>query len=176
MESTVELRSRGSQALGAGMMTVAALALVSAVRDGSGALLDYGAAVLLVGVLGYAAFWRPSVEVSDGGIVVHNTLRTVHVPWPAVEGVDGRYGLQLRTAYGSVTAWAAGAPAGKQRARGQDSSAATLVTERLQRLRAAGYLDDPQLEHARLQTTWHTGLIALIAVLAVAAVVLPLLG
>lgn len=156
------------------MVMVAAGGLVSAVADG--AALEFGAPLVLIGLLGWAAFWRPCVEVSDGGVLVVNTLRTVHVPWPAIEAVEGRYGLRLRTAYGAVTAWAAGAPTGRQRARGVDSEAARAVTERLEALRAAGHLDDRRLERPDLRTTWHRELIAAIGALLVASVALPLLG
>src|SRR5690349_14645185 len=119
MGSTEQVRTRSARALGGAMMAASALGVASAVLDGPETLLTYGGPVILFGLVGWAAFWRPHVEVSDGGVTVVNTLRTVRVPWPAIEDVDGRYGLRLRTAYGSVTAWAAGAPAGRQRARGE---------------------------------------------------------
>ena len=174
MESTVRIRSRTARALGVATVVVAAGGLVSSVVDGGA--LELGAPLVLIGLLGWAAFWRPYVEVSDGGVLVVNTLRTVHVPWPAIEAVEGRYGLRLRTAYGAVTAWAAGAPTGRQRARGADSEAAQAVTGRLETLRAAGHLDDRRLERPDLRTTWHRELIAAIVALLVASVALPLLG
>ena len=176
MESTVQIRSRTASALAVGIVTVAVVGLVSTVIDGGDALLDYGAPLLLIGLMGWAAFWRPCVEVSDGGVRVVNTLRTVQVPWPAIEAVEGRYGLRLQTAYGGVTAWGAGAPAGRQRTRGVDSEAATVINERLAALRAAGHLDDRRLERPDLRVTWHRKLIAAVAVLLVASVVLPLIG
>jgi hypothetical protein len=174
MGTTVLLRSRNSRALGALTVAVAVAGLVSAAADGLVALLAYGAPVALLGVLGWAAFWRPYVEISDGGVTVVNTLRTVTLPWPAIQSVEGRYGLRLGTVYGPVTAWAAGAPSGRQRARGDDSVAAQAVTTRLESLRDAGHLDDPRLEQMRLPTRWHRVLIAAIGVLIAASVVLPL--
>jgi len=173
METTVRLRSRGSQVLAVAMIVAGAIGLLSAALDGVDALLDFGAPMILVGLLGWAAFWQPHVEVSDGGVTVVNTLRTVHVPWPAIEDVEGRYGLRLQTAYGAVTAWAASAPTGRARARGEQSEAANLVKDHLAELSAAGYLDDPRLEGPALPTTWHWVLIAAIGVLLVASVVLP---
>ena len=158
------------------MMVTGAVALGTAFLDGPDALLLFGGPCLLFGVAGWAAFWRPHVEVSDGGVTVANTWRTVSVPWPAIEGVEGRYGLRLRTAYGPVTAWAAGAPAGRQRTRGQDSVAAQSVTARLESLRAAGHLDNPRLESPAPTTTWHRDVIAVVALLVVASVVLPMLA
>jgi hypothetical protein len=176
MEPTVQLRSRSARALAVAIVAVAVAGLVSAVVDGLDVLLDFGAPLVVVGLLGWAAFWEPYVEISDGEIVVRNTLRTVHVPWPAIEAVEGRYGLRLVTTYGSVTAWAASPPGGRQRARVQQSPAAALVTARLEALRAAGHLDDRRLESPRLRTTWHRELIAALALLGVATVVLPLLS
>ncbi len=175
MGSTVRLQSRPARMLGGFMVVVSAIGLLSVAVDGLDVLLRYGAPVALLGLLGWGAFWNPYVEVSDGGVTLANTLRTVVVPWPAVEGVDGRYGLRLQTAYGPVTAWAAQAPAGRQRARGQRSEAAALVEERLESLRAAGYLEDRRLERPQPAITWHRGVVAAIAALGVASVALPLL-
>jgi hypothetical protein len=158
------------------MMAVGGLGLATSVVDGADALLRYAGPCILLGLVGWAAFWRPYVEVSDGGVTVANTLRTVRVPWPAVEGVEGRYGLRLRTAYGPVTAWAASAPAGRQRARGQDSEAAQAVTARLEVLRAAGHLEDARLERPAPVTTWHWEVIGPVALAALASLVLPLLA
>ncbi len=174
MEPTVRLRSRTSRALGAFMVLVAAAGLASVLLDDLDAALRWAAPTVLFGVLGWAAFWQPYVEVSEGGVTVANTLRTVTLPWPAIEEVDGRYGLRLRTAYGSFTAWAAQAPAGRDRAREVDSETARLVRERLAALRAAGHLDDPRLERARPEVAWHREVVAALVLLAVATVLLPL--
>ena len=174
MGTTVVLRSRSSRVIGGSTVAISVAALVSAAFDGVDVLLAFGGPLALLGLLGWAGFWRPYVEVSDGGVTVVNTLRTVTVPWPAVQEVEGRYGLRLRTAYGAVTAWAASAPSGRQRARGEDSASARAVNARLGELRAAGYLDDPRLEQSELRTTWHRPVIAAAAVLVVASAVLPL--
>ena len=176
MGPTVQLRSRSTQALGAAMAVLSVVGLVSVVVTGSDAVLQFAAPLTLFGVLGWAAFWEPRVEVTDGGVTVVNTLRTVEVPWPAVQSVDGRYGLRLETAYGPVTAWGASAPAGRARAQGVQSAAADAVSERLGALRAAGHLDDAKLERPAPRIEWHLGLIVTIAALGVATVVLPLLA
>lgn len=176
MGPTVRMQSPASRALGAVLVLVAAAGLVSTLVDEVGDVIRLGAPVALFGVLGWAAFWRPYVEFSDGGVTVVNTLRTVVVPWPALEDVDGRYGLKLSTAYGAVTAWAASAPAGRERARGEESAAATAVRTRWQELGEAGHLADRRLERPRLAVRWHSRLMAACATLAVASVVLPLLA
>lgn len=173
---TTVVRSRSGQTLGLAMITTALVGLVVLLTEGGTPLLRYGAGLLLFGHLGWAAFYRPHVEVSDGGVRVANTWRTVQVPWPAVVEVDGRYGLRLRTAYGAVTAWGAPAPAGRDRARGRSGSAAGQVDARLAELRAAGYLDDAVLERPRSVVSWHRVSIAVAAVLLVSTVVLPLLA
>jgi hypothetical protein len=174
MEPTVRLRARSAQVLGAAMMVVAVAGVLSALVAGGDTILRFAAPMALFGVLGWGAFWRPYVEVSDGGITVANTLRTVEIPWPAVEEVDGRYGLRLRTAYGPVSAWGASAPAGRDRARGGQSEAATAVNQRLEALRAAGHLDDATLERPTPRTVWHLPLLAVLVTLAVASLVGPL--
>jgi hypothetical protein len=157
-------------------VAVAVAGLASAVTGGIDSLGRYGAPIVLFGLLGWAVFWKPRVEVSDGGVVMVNILRTIHVPWPAVEAVDGRYGLQLLTAYGAFTAWAVSAPSGADRRQGRDSAAAVGVQERLDSLRGAGWLDDPRLEQPRARTEWHLAMICATATLVVASLVLPLLA
>jgi hypothetical protein len=174
MGPTVRLRPRAARALGALMVLAAVAGLVSLAVGDLATALRLAAPVVLFGLLGWAAFWEPYVEVADGGVRIANTLRTVMVPWPAVEEVEGRYGLRLRTAYGSFTAWAAQAPAGRQRARGLESEAARLVRERLETLRQAGHLDNPRLERPEAQVTWHRARIAAVAGLALATLLLPL--
>ncbi|ROR90578.1 PH domain-containing protein [Nocardioides aurantiacus] len=173
---TEVVRAPSARALGATMVALAVLGTGSTLLGGPTAVRTYAAPLVLFGLLGWAAFWRACVEVSDGGVRVVNTLRTVEVPWPALEEVEGRYGLRLRTAYGTVQAWAAQAPSGTQRARGEPGPAAVRVQARLEALRAAGHLDDGRLERPDLRRTWHSGTLAGVAVLAVATVVLPLLG
>ncbi len=173
---TVVVRSRTSRALGVAMMGVGALGVGTVLVEGLDSILQYAAPSLLFGLLGWAAFWEPHVTVSDGGVTVANTLRTVQVPWPAVDAVEGRYGLRLATPFGKVHAWAAGAPSGRQRARDQTSEAAKLVEQRLGELRDAGYLGDRRLERDSLATTWHVGLIAALVVLVIATVLLPFLS
>ncbi len=176
MGTTEVLRSRSSQALAVAMVVACVLALGTAVPYGLDAVLTYGGAIALVGVLAWAVFWEPHVEVSDGGVRVANTLRTIEIPWPAVESVDGRYGLRIHTPYGRVVAWGADAPVGRKRSRGVVSQAAAAVAERQEELRAAGYLADPRLEQPGLRTGWHVWTSVAIAVLGVAAVTLPLLA
>jgi hypothetical protein len=176
MGPTVQLRSRSAHALGAVMVAVSVLGLATAAWGGVDTVLRFAAPLALFGVVGWGAFWQPRVEVSDGGVLVVNTLRTVQVPWPAIESVDGRYGLKLGTAYGAVSAWGAAAPVGKQRARGEQSEAAVAVTDRLEDLRRAGHLDERRLERDALPTTWHLPLISCLALLVVATPLLPLLA
>lgn len=164
------------QALGVAMVVFSLAGLASVLAGGTEAVLRYAAPLTLFGVLGWGAFWQPRVEVSDGGVTVVNTLRTVEIPWPAVQSVDGRYGLRLQTAYGRVTAWSAAAPAGRQRAHGRQSKAADVVAERLEALRAAGHLDNARLERTSPLVAWHWLLLAAVVVTGVAAMVLPLLA
>ncbi len=174
--STVVLRSRSMQGVGLALGAVAVAGLVLVAVGGPATTARYGGPFALVGLLGWAAFWAPRVEVSDGGVRMVNTFRTIQVPWPAVEGVDGRYGLQVRTAYGAFTAWGASAPTGADRRHARGSAAAVTVQERLDALREAGWLENPRLEQPRAHTEWHVALICVTALLAVASVTLPFLA
>ncbi len=177
MGETRTYRSVFSRALAAVVVGLAAVLLVwlastAEPRDS----LRYGAPVALVGLLAWLAFWRPQVEVSDGGVEVRNVWRTVHVPWPALQEVDSRLGLRLVTAYGSYQAWAVPAP---RRTRGAGAvgptQAAVGVRERWDELRRAGFLDDPRLERPRARTRLHTGAVVAAGTLAALTVLLATL-
>jgi hypothetical protein len=137
---------------------------------------------LVVGVC-WAVLWRPQVEVDDAGVRLVNVFRTVSLPWPSIQAIDTKWALTLVTAYGIYTAWAAPAPGaaatmrthrsetkglpdstyGPEGIRPGDlpSSAsgetALLIRERWEKLRDAGYLDDPQLEQSEPPVTLHMG-------------------
>lgn len=184
----------------AGVVAVlAAYGLVSLVAAGDVTdVVRYGPGVALVGALVWAAYWRPSVEVSDAGVTLHNVLRSIELPWPSIQRIDTRYALTLVTAYGTYAAWAAPAP-GRRRTKDvvepelralpestygpagsvrpgdlpgtPSGDAAAIVRLRWEALRDAGHLDQPRLERSRPVTRWHVATVAVLAVLAAATVV-----
>lgn len=173
MGETRTYRSGFSRGLAVTTVALTLVLLGRQVLDAGPAALVYAAPVALVGLLAWLAFWRPCIEVSDGGVRLRNVWRTVHVPWPALREVDDRLGLRLVTAYGSYQAWAAPAP---RRARGGPAvpgEAALLVRQRWDELRAAGWLEDPRLERPRADVRLHTvSLAAAIALTVLSALVL----
>lgn len=176
MGETRTYRSGFSRGLAVVAVSLSAVLLLwVAVTEDPRDTARYAAPVALVALLAWLGFWRPQVEVSDGGVELRNVWRTVHVPWPALQDVDGRLGLRLVTAYGSYQAWAVPAP---RRTRGgtpvAPSDAATWVVERWAELKAAGRLDQPRLEQPRARTTLHTGALALSLVLLALSVVAAL--
>ncbi|HET7734830.1 MAG TPA: PH domain-containing protein [Nocardioidaceae bacterium] len=176
MGETVRLRSTTSRVVGVASMVLAATGVGTLVASQDwDRLVTYGAVLALVALAGWMAFWSAYVEVSDGGVTLRNVLRTVVLPWPSIREVEGRYGLRLRTAYGRYDAWAATAPAGRDRLGGAESEASAVVTRRLEELRRAGHLDDPRLEHDRAQVRWHVLEIATALVICSVGVVAALL-
>lgn len=154
MGSTLVLRSSNARVVGAFAMGVGLLGVAWLVATGEWSTLPtYGAVLAAIALIGWSAFWTPYVEVSDGGVVLRNVLRTVTLPWPAIEEIQGRYGLELTTAYGRFTAWAASAPVGRDRRRGGSSLACEEVLQRRQEL--AEYLEAPRLERERPVVHWH---------------------
>lgn len=151
----------------------------------------------LVVTVCWALFWRPCVVVDDSGVEIVNVLRTTKVPWPAIRAVDTKWSLTLITAYGRLTAWAAPAPgaahvlrADRNEARHLPKStfagdgirpgdlpsspsggAALIVRLHWEKLRDAGYLDDPRLEFERPPVVWHWRVIAVVWVLLVGGLV-----
>jgi hypothetical protein len=163
----------------------AVVAVLTAIGGGIDDLLQFGPWLALVAGACWATFWRPCVEVSDGGVRLVNVLRTIDIPWPAITGVETRWALALHTAYGTFTAWAAPSSgrgptrramrqlaaqrrtpssSGDDRppeiAAGPAVEAAEIVSARWEQLRAAGHLDAPVLEHERVPVRWHLGTIA----------------
>lgn len=175
MGETRTYRSAFSRALAVVTVALAVVLLGRQVLDAGMAGLVYAAPVALVGLLAWLAFWRPCVEVSDGGVLLRNVWRTVHVPWPALRDVDDRLGLRLVTAYGSYQAWAAPAPRRVRGGPAVPSEPARLVRARWAELSAAGWLDDPRLERPRADVRLHV--VPLLAALVLAALsVVALLG
>lgn len=164
-----------------------------------GALLEVGPWLLLAAGICWALYWRPEVRVDDSGVTIRNVLRTIRVPWPAIQDVTTKYALTVETSYGNVTAWAAPAPSRHAAMRTSknelktlptmqkgsavrpsdvpttDSGAAAAVVRRhWEGLRNAGYLNNPRLENQELPVVWHVATIAvgsLLVVLALASAI-----
>jgi hypothetical protein len=66
--------------------------------------------LVAVGVVVHAILWRPAVIVDEGGVELVNLVRTVHVPWAALEAVDTRFALTLTADGRRYASWAASAP------------------------------------------------------------------
>lgn len=168
---------------------IALLATVVQVGQDLGGALATLATGGLVTCLVWMLFWRPRVEVSDGGIDVRNVVRSVHVPWPAYEGVRTQWSLEVDYSGGRVTAWAAPRSSGSGqwlrnwRRRPNDPSStrvggasaevvARAIVERHDALTAAGYLADTPDGAPRARSTWNLVELAALGSLAVATVVL----
>ncbi|MBK5250907.1 MAG: PH domain-containing protein [Actinomycetales bacterium] len=179
------------------VVTLAALYFFAA-QGGVRELLRSGPTALLGAALGWALFWRPQVEVSDGGITITNILRTIHVPWPAFKGVDSQWSLRVETPGRTFTAWAVPASSGMaSRVRstpraalesaqtpgrraltegGNADAAALAIAERLHKLRAAGYLKGTPREEIRPTVTPNRAVITVLAALAALSVAGLVLG
>ncbi len=172
-----------------------AILVVTVIQDGTGYLLQTAAAVLAgIGVV-WVLFGNPKVEVADGGITIVNIVRTVHVPWPAVESVGSKWSLSVQTAAGTYNSWAIPAPSGtgnRLRSAGRRKSAdpdgsralttgahadavALVIAQRLESLTNAGYLDGAKSKgiEPSIQFNNRELIICAIAVVCVAALVLP---
>jgi hypothetical protein len=179
---------------------IAVVALIGVVMtiagEGWNGVFRYSWLFVFVAYLGFVVFWKPTVEVSDGGVVLRNVFRSIHLPWPSIQRIDTKYALTLYTSYGHFSAWAAPAPtrfsvsdadkrelsqlpessyfAGTVRPGDNPTSdsgqAALVVRRKWEELRDAGYLDDARLETERPRTEWHLTTIVAFAVLGLAAV------
>jgi hypothetical protein len=136
------------------------------------------AASALAALLTWALFWRPRVEVSDGGVLIVNVLRTIEAPWPVVDRAEAGWSLVVHTRTGRWTAWAApqGSALGAARPeRATAEAVAAAVEERRTALLAAGHLDGArraaEAHGLRETVTWHLGTIAAAVALAAVTVV-----
>ncbi|MCP2637881.1 PH domain-containing protein [Microbacterium sp. HD4P20] len=182
-------------------VVVCVLGLVALVWADPASAVRYVWPVLLVAVLAWALFWRPSLIVEEHGVTVENVLRTHFVPWPAIRAIDTRYALALQTANGRISVWAAPAPSRHRMlglapkdfdgigdsARGRvgelrpadalttpSGNLAQVIRGHWERLQDAGAFTsgvDPDAQ----RTTWHIATITAIAAL-IAATVIGLLA
>lgn len=165
-------RSTAARRLAAVLMGSASVVVVGlAVGGDLEILLRWGGLVLLVAAVGWTVYWRPALHLTDAGLEVVNPLRSVDVPWAALDEVDGRYGVRLVLRDGAtVDAWACPAPHGVDRARGKDSEAAGAVRTRWRRQQDSGTTGGAEIVVRRDTTA-----VATLGLLALAAVLTPLL-
>lgn len=158
------------------------VALVAVLFQSPAAALRTAPWLALLSGAVWAAYWRPQVVVDVGGVHLVNVLRTIDLPWPAIQRIDTKWALTLFTAYGKFVAWAAPAPGGMSAARisrrtgtslpastfGSDGTirpgdhpdsasgaAAAVVRRQWEDLRDLGFLDDPRLEFSRPPVRLH---------------------
>lgn len=201
-DQTVTYQPGSARGMTIGVAVVAAVALAMTALDDMGAALRYLPTFLVVPAAVWAFYGRPAVIISDGGVALRNVLRTVELPWPAIQRIETKYALTLETAYGPYNAWAAPVPgrtlasnrthitmrhqpesayaAGGLRPGDLEGSpsgdASAYIRRRWEALRDAGHLDDPRLERQRPVVRWHPGPLLLVAALAAASAVSLSLG
>ncbi|MEZ3159709.1 PH domain-containing protein [Microbacterium sp. BWT-B31] len=186
-----------SRILAAVTIGVCAIGVIAMVWQDAESAVRYAWLLALIAVVAWAMFWRPSLRVQEHGITVVNVFRTHFVAWPAIEAIETKYSLTLRTAHGVVRAWASPAP-GRQRtyglarkdfdgvgqsARGEHESLrpsdalstpggnlAQVIRGHWERMSAAGLFASGVDPEASV-TTWHWTTIAVIAGLAAATIV-----
>ena len=148
MLDTTRIHSRNSRLLAAVTGAVIVLALIEMAWSRQWVeLVAYSGPVGLFGLLLWAALWSPYVECSPAGVHLQNVVTSVRVPWPAVRGIDPRFGLSLDTVYGTFAAWSASRPRLQPGTHGEsDVHPAAVVAAAWAQLEAAGHLDNPRLE------------------------------
>jgi hypothetical protein len=185
------------RALAVTTVVVCAVGVVALFWGDPAAALRYAWPIILVAVVAWALFWRPTLRVQEHGITVENVFRTYFVPWPAIRAIDTHYSLTLHTSRRKVSVWAAPAP-GRHRTLGLASkdfdgvgesarseygglrpadavttpsgNLAQLIRGHWEELRDAGVFaagEDPEAE----TVTWHTATITALALLGAATVI-----
>lgn len=183
-------RPGASRVLAGATFAIAGIGLIALTfSEGLAGLLRYGWWIGLFAMLAWTLFWNPRIVVDDSGVQLVNAFRTITLPWPSITGIDTKWSLTLRTAYGSYAAWAAPAPGrrGSRNLTEQDiehlpestfgegnsvgpgdtasspsGQAAMAIRRHWDALRDAGYLDNPRLEFEKAPIRWHVGSIAII--------------
>lgn len=106
----IVFRSRFGIGLTIVVWAICTAGIVSSLIVGAGL-----APVVLLASLGWfvwLAFWRPSVVTDARGVELRNLVRDVEVPYGAVDDIDTRYALVVRSGGRSYSAWGAPAPGG----------------------------------------------------------------
>ncbi len=116
-------------------------------------------------------YLRPNVEISDGGILITNPLRSVHIPWPAVKELDIRGTFVVSDRDGNRHSAYAAAIANKRNNLGLAGEVKTFAEHRMNLLAEAGFLNDVRPEGALLTTRHNTVGITALAVCALAFVI-----
>jgi hypothetical protein len=116
MRPTYVIRTRWARAIAVVGWAACLAYAVSVVADRGTIATGHLAWPALAALLVHALWWRPAVEVSDGGITVRDLLRTTHVPWPAVREIGERWSLSIVTPSGQVGSWALPASSPARRA------------------------------------------------------------
>jgi len=91
-------------------VVAAGLAFAQAVDGGAAALLRALPFALAGALVGWLAFAKPCVSVTDDGIDVVNPFASYHVPWVALILVRTRYACTFVTPHREVRAFAAPGP------------------------------------------------------------------
>jgi Bacterial PH domain len=157
MVSATRMPSRGGQTLAIGCAATIGVVVANLALEGHWqTLLAYSGPLALLSVAFWASLWSPYVECTPGGVTLNNVFRRVHVPWPALVGVQDRFGLTLTTAYGTYNAWSASRPKLREHTltTGSGVHPADHVERMWRELKAAGYLDNPRLEPHLTPWTW----------------------
>ncbi|WP_203335296.1 PH domain-containing protein [Nocardioides limicola] len=126
-------RSSFARVVGAAVTVLGAGGAVAMAYDGQPRL---SAGLLAVAATAWLAFWRPHLVLDERGVLLRNVFRSVHLPWSCVLEAHSRYGLRVETRYGDFNAWAVPAPMGRARAAAEETEAAVMVRQRLERVRA----------------------------------------
>jgi hypothetical protein len=159
-------------------------------------LLRYGALPLTLIVLVWAMFWAPELRVEEHEVTVKNVLRTVHIPWNAIQRIDTKFALTLYTPEGKIDVWAAPAPsryavpnltehdarrvsesaraAGGSIRPGDSLTSASGAAAHVLRLHWEQLRDDGELDAAPphpVRVQWHYATAAVVAVLAAVSLV-----
>jgi hypothetical protein len=133
-----EFRTRFGRVIAVATGAMCALAFGLTVLEDPAAAIRWAPMLALPAAVVWLLYGRPAVVVDDQGVEVRNVLRTVVVPWDAIEYVDTRYTLTVHTADRAVAAWAAPAPG-----RMQVVAASREDTQHLPRSTYAGDLIRP---------------------------------
>ncbi|MDF8263052.1 PH domain-containing protein [Luteipulveratus flavus] len=100
---------RQRAALGAGgfLLLVMVVVVVTSLFDLSRGSVDVILWCTAIALVVWVVLLRPSVQLTQGGLVLHNLVRDVRMPWPQVDIVESRWNLKIFTPQDQgYSAWA----------------------------------------------------------------------
>lgn len=130
MAESITIASRSARVLATIVIAIAGVSIVFAFIEGGLALWNVPP-LAFIGLVAWSVYWWPAVVVSYESITMRNVLRTIEVPWTAVERVEARPSLAVVAGGRTYRAWTGTTPGSRPRRDGLNAAPSMPGSTRL---------------------------------------------